>query len=104
MRDAVGVTGRVVLCLNGLSIAMFVETFSPLYSGVTTVNELVLFLDFSIEAGRGGGLIGAELYAFLVSNATEAGAVVAMIGLAIIGIMLTTRTTAGELAELVISL
>ncbi|HLV34893.1 MAG TPA: DNA translocase FtsK, partial [Spirillospora sp.] len=54
--------------------------------------------------GRGGGWVGAELYYLLVTNIGEAGMVVSMLGLILIGAMLLLRITAAEVAIFFISL
>jgi DNA segregation ATPase FtsK/SpoIIIE-like protein len=101
--DPVRVTGVVLLYLGILMVMMFIETFNELYSTVTTRDVLLLYLDISVEAGRGGGIIGAELYKVLVQNVGEIGAVFSMIGWFVVGIMLATRTSAAEIAVFVIS-
>ncbi|GAB4522486.1 MAG: hypothetical protein OHK0046_35090 [Anaerolineae bacterium] len=102
--DPVRISGLAVLFTGALMTMMFIETFSPLYNQVTNVEELMLFLEFSVEQGRGGGEMGAFFYSLLVSNVGEIGAVIVIFGWLVVGIMLATRTSAAELAVFVISI
>jgi len=101
--DPLRLIGVGMLSIGTLMLMMFVETFSDLYSLVLTPEDLVRFIDFSVELGEGGGVIGAELYKILVLNVGELGAVIAIIGWSVVGVMFLTRTSAAELAVFVIS-
>jgi DNA segregation ATPase FtsK/SpoIIIE-like protein len=104
--DPVRIGGVALLYLGGLLLFQFLESFNPAYANINVSNpaELRLQLELSYMLGRGGGWIGAEIYYWLVTNWTEAGMVVFMIGLFVIGLMLLLRISAAELAVFVISI
>jgi S-DNA-T family DNA segregation ATPase FtsK/SpoIIIE len=104
--DPVRVGGVVLLYVGALLLFQFLESFNPEYAGINLTNpaELRLQLEISYMLGRGGGWIGSEIYYWLVTNWTEAGMVVFMIGLFVIGLMLLLRISAAELAVFVISI
>lgn len=101
--DPVRVSGIVMLYIGGLMVFQFIETFNEIYEFATPDN-LYLFVQASIEQGRGGGTVGAELYYLVISNVGELPGFTLILGWMIIGIMLATRTSAGELAVFVISI
>ncbi len=101
--DPVKIGGVIMLYIGGLMAFTFIETFHPLYS-VATQEEFYLFVEHSIANGRGGGLVGGEIYSALLVNFGEISAIVFMIGWMVVALMLTTGTSAAELAIFVISI
>jgi DNA segregation ATPase FtsK/SpoIIIE-like protein len=101
--DPVRVSGLAMLYVGALLLFMFIETFNPLYI-YATQEEFYNFILQSIESGRGGGYVGGELYSLLVVNVGEVSAVIFIFGWLVVGLMLTTRTSAAELAAFVISI
>ena len=101
--DPVKVGGVVMLYVGGLMAFTFIETFHPLYS-MATQDNFYLFVENSIINGRGGGLVGGEIYSTLLVNFGEISAIVFMIGWMVVALMLTTGTSAAELAIFVISI
>ncbi len=104
--DPVRVGGVGLLYIGALLLFQFMESFNPAYAGINLRNpeELRLQLELSYMLGRGGGWLGSEIYYWLVTNWSEAGMVVFMMGMFIIGFMLLLRITAAELAIFFISL
>ena len=104
--DPVRILGVVLLYLCALLLFQFVESFNPDYAGINLSNpdELQLQLEISYNRGLGGGWVGAEMYYFLVTNITEAGMTVTMVGLGFIGVMLLLQISAAEVAIFIISL
>ncbi|MBZ0298562.1 MAG: hypothetical protein K8J31_02425, partial [Anaerolineae bacterium] len=104
--DPVRLVGIGLIYVGILLLFQFMESFNPEYSGINLRNldELRLQLELSYMLGRGGGWLGAELYYLLVANIGEAGMVVSMAGLLLIGTMLTVRVSAAELAIFFISI
>jgi S-DNA-T family DNA segregation ATPase FtsK/SpoIIIE len=104
--DPVRLGGVGLLYIGVLLLFQFLESFNPSYAGINLRNpdELRLQLDISYLLGRGGGWLGAELYYWLVTSWSEAGMVVFMLGIFVIGLMLLLRITAAELAIFVISI
>jgi S-DNA-T family DNA segregation ATPase FtsK/SpoIIIE len=104
--DPVRIGGVALLYVGGLLLFQFLDSFNPEYAGINLQNpaELRLQLEISYMLGRGGGWIGSEIYYWLVTNWTEAGMVVFMAGLFVIGLMLLLRISAAELAVFVISI
>jgi DNA segregation ATPase FtsK/SpoIIIE-like protein len=104
--DPVRVLGVGLLYIGALVLFQFLESFNPEYAAINLSNpsELRLQLYLSYNLGRGGGLLGSELYYLLVTNITEAGMLVVMIGLALLGMMLLLRISAAEVAIFFISL
>lgn len=101
--DPVRITGIVMLYIGALMLFQFIETFNEIYK-FATPETLYLFVRESIEQGRGGGTIGAELYYLVISNVGELPGITLILGWMVIGLMLATRTSAGELAVFVISI
>jgi DNA segregation ATPase FtsK/SpoIIIE-like protein len=103
--DKTRLLGVVVLYVGGLVVLQYVETFiNPQYSNLPLDLLQQILQLYSVEGGRGGGWVGAEIYYFLVSNIGEIGGFFIMIGWVIIGIMLTLELSAAELAIIVTSL
>jgi S-DNA-T family DNA segregation ATPase FtsK/SpoIIIE len=96
----------IVITYAGLLVALqYIDTFTYVdqFGNPTSLDSLRnVWLPISIGRGSGGGTVGAELYYFLVSNLTEIGAFVGMVGILIIGIMFTLQISAAELAMIVI--
>jgi DNA segregation ATPase FtsK/SpoIIIE-like protein len=96
----------IVITYAGLLVALqYIDTFSYVdqFGNPTSLDSLRnVWLPITIGRGSGGGTVGAELYYFLVSNLTEIGAFVGMVGILIIGLMFTLQISAAELAMIVI--
>ncbi|MCA9907321.1 MAG: DUF87 domain-containing protein [Anaerolineae bacterium] len=98
------VIGLAVLFITVLTLMQFVESWSyniqdPNY--LTALREV--YLPWSYEQGRGGGLIGGEIYYFLLSNFTEWGGFALLFIPLIVGIMLSLSISAAELAMILVS-
>ncbi len=104
--DPVRVSGIALLYLGILLLLQFLQTFKVGFSGIdlTTPDGMALAQQLSETYGGDGGYIGRQMYFFLVTNVTEAGMFVTMVGLIMIGVMLVLRITAAELAIFFISL
>ena len=104
--DPVRLGGIVLIYVGSLLLFQFLESFNPAYAGINLTNpeELRLQLELSYMLGKGGGWLGSEIYYWLVTSWTEAGMIVFMIGMYIIGFMLLLRISAAELAIFVISI
>jgi S-DNA-T family DNA segregation ATPase FtsK/SpoIIIE len=107
--DFVRVAGALSGYLAFLVCMMILETFTnPYYSSeiLQSVNAPQWWDKITSETvakGHGGGHVGLFLYNILVNNIGEIGTIVAVIGWVVISFMLLTRTTAAELAVIVIS-
>ena len=98
------VIGLAVLFITVLTFMQFVESWSyniqdPNY--LTALREV--YLPWTYEQGRGGGLIGGEIYYFLLSNFTEWGGFALLFIPLIVGIMLSLSISAAELAMIIVS-
>ncbi|MFW5696333.1 MAG: DNA translocase FtsK 4TM domain-containing protein, partial [Phototrophicaceae bacterium] len=103
--DPVRISGIVMGYLGLLMILMIVETFvNPFYQMATTETFQLVVERTTIANGDGGGWVGAQLYTLLVTNFGEIPAFFAVLGWLVVSIMLTTRTSAAELAIFVISI
>jgi len=96
--------GLVVLFFSVLTLMQFVESWSyniqdPNY--LTALREV--YLPWTYEQGHGGGVVGGEIYYFLLSNFTEWGGFALLFIPLIVGIMLTLSISAAELAMIVVS-
>ncbi len=100
MIDPVRISGVVLVYTSLLITFQYIDSFQSLY----TLSLLDDFLKLSINAGRGGGWVGAQLYKVLVLNITELGGMFSLAGLYIISLMLMLRISAAELAIFVISI
>ncbi|MFW5772409.1 MAG: DNA translocase FtsK 4TM domain-containing protein, partial [Phototrophicaceae bacterium] len=100
--DPVRLAGVTMGYVGLLMVFMFIETWSDFYR-TATQSDFHLYVAISVREGRGGGWVGAELYALLVTNFGEISAFVFVFGWLIVSIMLMTRTSAAELAVFVIS-
>lgn len=98
--DMVRVSGISTFYIALLLLFQYIDSFQSYY----TLALLDAFLELSIEAGRGGGWVGAQLYSLLVLNITEIGGMFALAGLFVISVMLTLRISAAELAVFIISI
>ncbi len=98
--DPVRVTGVGLFYLSLLILFQYIDSFQSYY----TMALLDRFLEISVQVGRGGGWVGAQLYSLLVLNITEIGGMFALAGMFIISIMFMLRITAAELAVFLISI
>ncbi len=99
------VIGIVITYIAVLTAMSYVDTFSFVGSrAVSNFQELSMQMGLSLNLFHtGGGRIGWEIYYFLVSNVTEAGAFFMILLMLIIGSMFTLDIGAAELAMIVIS-
>ncbi len=98
------IIGLVIGYVAVLTLMSYVDTFN--FVGARAVHnfqELALQMQLSLQGQTGGGRIGWEIYYFLVSNVTEAGAFFMIVLLLIISSMFTLDIGAAELAMIVIS-
>jgi DNA segregation ATPase FtsK/SpoIIIE-like protein len=96
------IIGVVMLYIALLYFLQFIDSFS--YRDLTSLRALHdVWLPIAVARGSGGGLIGAQLYYFLIVNLTEPGAFISMVGLLILGVMLTASLSAAEMAVIMIS-
>ncbi|MCC6612222.1 MAG: hypothetical protein IT320_02030, partial [Anaerolineae bacterium] len=98
------IIGLAVLFMSILTLMQFFESWSyniqdPNY--LTALREV--YLPWTYEQGRGGGLVGGEIYYFLLSNFTEWGGFALLFIPLIVGIMLSLSISAAELAMIVVS-
>ncbi|MFN8376570.1 MAG: DNA translocase FtsK, partial [Anaerolineae bacterium] len=104
--DPLRIIGVTMLYLGLLVIFQFVESLN--YTGDRAVYSLIDLenqVHVSYGAYRaGGGLIGGELYLFLVSNITEVGAFFTVLGWMFVGFMLFADLSASEVAIVIISI
>jgi DNA segregation ATPase FtsK/SpoIIIE-like protein len=100
------IIGLAIVYIGMLVLFQYGESFNDLYRGIDPSNltELQLQLEISYTLGRGGGWLGAQLYLLLVTNITEYGMVVSVIGMIFIGAMLLLRISAAEIAVFFISI
>lgn len=98
--DPLRVAGVVLVYVGLLLFFQFVDSFNPNYSSIDLSDpvRLRLQLELSWNAGRGGGSAGASLYYLLITSFGEAGMLVTMAGLLLIGAMLALQVSAAELA------
>ena len=98
--DPLRVAGVALVYVGLLLFFQFVDSFNPNYSSIDLSDpvRLRLQLELSWNAGRGGGSTGASLYYLLVTSFGEAGMLVTMAGLLLIGTMLALQVSAAELA------
>ena len=97
--------GIIILFLALLTIFQYVEALN--YRIEPNADYLLalrtVFLPLSYNAGQGGGLIGAELYFWLISSIGEIGGFVMLFIPIIVGLMLTLSLSAAELALIIVS-
>ncbi len=100
------IVGLVILYVGTLILFQYTESFNDLYRGIdpSNLSDLQLQLEISYTLGRGGGYLGSQLYMLLVTNITEYGMVVSVIGMIFIGAMLLLRISAAEIAVFFISI
>jgi S-DNA-T family DNA segregation ATPase FtsK/SpoIIIE len=94
------IIGLTVLFISVLAIMQFVEAFGYPQNASALIPQ---FLEASRSNGRGGGLIGGEIYLFLVNNFTEIGGFALMLIPLIVGLMLALSLSAAEIALIVVS-
>lgn len=99
--DPVRVSGLIVLYFGLLLVFQIGETFREIYREVP-LNQYMLFVE-NLSQGRGGGVIGANLHFIALQNVGEFGAYLIAFFILTVGAMLTTRTSAAEIAIFVIS-
>ncbi|MDX2141177.1 MAG: DNA translocase FtsK 4TM domain-containing protein [Chloroflexota bacterium] len=92
--------GLTVLFVSILTIMQFVEAFGYPQNASALIPQ---FLEASRSNGRGGGLIGGEIYLFLLNNFTEIGGFALMLIPLIVGLMLALSLSAAEIALIVVS-
>ncbi len=99
------VIGILILFLSLLAIFQYVDAFD--YQIEANADYLLalrtVFLPLSYNAGQGGGVIGAEIYFWLISSIGELGGFVMLFVPIIVGLMLALSLSAAELALIVVS-
>jgi hypothetical protein len=96
--DPIRVTGLGVFFVMLLVFFQYLDSFT--YQAVTSLELLRMRLDFAWRIEQsGGGIVGAELYYWLVSTLTEIGGFLIIVLGVIIATMLITRMSAAELVE-----
>jgi S-DNA-T family DNA segregation ATPase FtsK/SpoIIIE len=99
--DLVRIWGVVMGYLGLLVLFQFVDAFN--YR--VPIQDLPIQLELSAEVFHaGGGHVGGYLYYLLVSNVTEIGGFLMLVGWMVISVMFLTRTSASELAVSIISI
>jgi S-DNA-T family DNA segregation ATPase FtsK/SpoIIIE len=105
--DKTQLLGKVMLYIGALVLFQYVDTFiNPQFGDYASLTPDLLkeFLTtFTVNQGRGGGLVGAELYFLLFTNFGEIGGFFVLLGWMIVSIMLALELSAAELAIIVIS-
>ncbi len=98
------IIGVTILYIGVLTLMSYIDTFNFVGSrAVHNFSELSMQMQVSLNYRTGGGLIGWNIYYFLVSNVTEAGGFFMILLILIIGSMFTLDIGAAELAMIVIS-
>ncbi len=99
------IIGIVITYIAVLTAMSYIDTFNFVGSrAVTNFQDLSTQMGLSLTLFHtGGGRIGWEIYYFLVSNVTEAGAFFMILLMLIIGSMFTLDIGVAELAMIVIS-
>ncbi len=99
------IIGIVITYIAVLTLMSYIDTFNFVGSReVHNFQDLSMQMDLSLKAYQtGGGEIGWEIYYFLVSNVTEAGAFFMILLMLIIGSMFTLDIGVAELTMIVIS-
>jgi S-DNA-T family DNA segregation ATPase FtsK/SpoIIIE len=92
--------GLLVLFLSVLTVMQFIEAMNYPPNASALIPQ---FMEASRGLGRGGGLVGGEIYLLLVSNFTEIGGFALLFIPIIVGLMLTFSLSAAELAMIVVS-
>lgn len=101
------ILGLVLLFISGLVLMQFIDALNyppgqgQSYDQYLSALQNVL-LPLSSEFGRGGGSIGGTLYYQLIRNFSEPGGFVILLGVLIVGLMLTLSVSAYEIAAIVI--
>jgi DNA segregation ATPase FtsK/SpoIIIE-like protein len=99
------IVGIVILFVALLTIFQYVDAFDyqiePNADYLTALRTV--FLPLSYNAGQGGGVIGAEIYYWLISSIGELGGFVILFVPIIVGLMLALSLSAAELALIIVS-
>ena len=101
------ILGLVLLFISALVLMQFIDALSyppgagQNYDQYLSALQNVL-LPLSSDFGRGGGRIGGTLYYQLIRNFSEPGGFVILLGVLIVGLMLTLSVSAYEIAAIVI--
>lgn len=93
------IVGILMLYIGLLLAFHYIESLNPIYDG-----NIDFFRYYGHNSARGGGYIGTELYLFVVGFIGELGGVFLLLGWFIVALMFVTRTSAAELAMIIISL
>ncbi len=95
----------IVLFYVGLLVVMqFVFMFQYPIQSPSFEQYLETVRQVYLPSARGGGLIGGEIYLFLISNFSEIGGFVIVLAVEVIGIMLALRLSAAEIAVIIMSI
>ncbi len=97
--------GLTMLFVGGLVAAQFIDSFQYKVGSdqdYLTIMKTV-FLPIAYNLGRGGGWIGGEIYFQLISNFSEIGGFMVLIGWLLVGMMLALSLSASDLAIVVVS-
>ncbi len=98
--DTIRIVGFAMAYAGLLILFQYIETFNIIYQDATP-EALNLLFKIGIDAGRGGGSVGALLYMFILTNIGEVGGVFVLLGWFVVSIMFITRTSAAELVLIV---
>jgi S-DNA-T family DNA segregation ATPase FtsK/SpoIIIE len=106
--DLTRVIGAVLLFVAALTLFQFIEAFSYDAAGYPSFQAYLDALRFpllklSSDFGRGGGMIGGEIYYFLLSNFGEIASFVVLVGWLIVAAMLTLSLSAQEIIAIFVS-
>jgi S-DNA-T family DNA segregation ATPase FtsK/SpoIIIE len=105
--DTTRVVGVVLFYLALITLFHFVHAIDLYQVGagqdyLTVVRNV--FLNISAELGRGGGVVGGEIYYLLLSNIGELGGFLVVIAVLMIALMLVTSLSVSQLGVIAISL
>jgi DNA segregation ATPase FtsK/SpoIIIE-like protein len=101
------IIGLVLLFFSALVLMQFIDALSYPPGQNQTYNDYLIALErvllpLSSEFGRGGGMVGGQIYFQLIRNFSEPGGFVILLGVLIVGLMLTLSVSAYEIAAIVI--
>ena len=106
--DLTRVIGAILLYIGALTLFQFIDSFSYDAAGYPSFQAYldalrVALLRISADLGRGGGIIGGEIYYLLLSNFGEMAGFVILVGWLIVAAMLTLSLSAQEIIAIFVS-
>jgi S-DNA-T family DNA segregation ATPase FtsK/SpoIIIE len=106
--DKTQLLGKVMLFIGALVLFQYVDTFiNPQFGDYSALSPDLLkeFLTtFTVNEGRGGGIIGAEIYFQLYTNFGEIAGFIVLLAWTVVSIMLALEMSAAEIAIVIASI